>query len=131
MNFKFFSARKTKTKRDEDFKYGNYRNYYYKRLGNGSEQIDIRLQMMEQHSECFKGKRILDIGCNSGFITINIAKLFQPKSIVGVDIDPELISIARRQVEKQKTDSNSNDALNNVIFRTVSFNPAIYVNLKI
>jgi ribosomal protein L11 methylase PrmA len=87
--------------------------------------------MMEQHSECFKGKRILDIGCNSGFITINVAKMFQPKSIVGIDIDPELISTARRQVEKQKTDPNSNDTLNNVIFRTVSFNPRINFNFEI
>lgn len=79
--------------------------------------------MMEPHSECFKEKRILDIGCNSGFITINIAKMLKPKSILGVDIDSELISIARRQVEKHKTDPNSNDDLNNVIFRTVSFNP--------
>lgn len=76
---------------------------------------------MEKHSECFRGKRILDIGCNSGFVTINVAKKFQPKSIVGIDIDAELINTARRQLEKIRTDTNS--ALNNVLFRTVSFHP--------
>lgn len=96
-----------------------------KRLGGGNEFADIRLELMSQHPEYFREKRILDIGCNSGFITCQVAKKFQPKSIIGVDIDSELINIARRQVEKQKTNKNLSEeqtnALNNVIFRTVSF----------
>lgn len=82
---------------------------------------------MEQHPEYFRGKRMLDIGCNSGFITISVAKKFLPRSIVGVDIDSDLINTARRQVEKQKTDPNLSEILNNVIFRTVSFNPSLLI----
>ena len=109
-------------RKNESFKYGNYKNYYYKRLGAGNDQTDVRIQLMEPHAEYFHEKRILDIGCNSGLITINLAKKFQPKSIVGVDIDAELINIARRQVERQKADHPSEiNALSKVIFRTVSF----------
>lgn len=116
-----FSANK---KKYDEFKYGNYRNYYLKRrLGN--ELTDIRLQLMEQHPEYFKDKKVLDIGCNSGYISLNIAKKLNTKLVMGIDIDPELINIARRYVEKQKTDPNLTEeertTINSVIFRTVRF----------
>lgn len=75
---------------------------------------------MDQHPEYFRGKKMLDIGCNSGFITISVAKKFKPSTIIGVDIDSELINTARRQVEKQKTDPNLTEVLKVVTFRTVS-----------
>lgn len=78
---------------------------------------------MEQHKELFKDKRILDIGCNSGWLTINVAKKLHPKIIMGIDIDPQLINTARRDVERQKTDAKLTEieqkTLNSVVFRTV------------
>lgn len=71
------------------YKYGNYKGYYYKR--NSTSATDIRLEMFKDHQELFRDQKILDIGCNSGFITINIAKKFSTKSAVGIDIDAELI----------------------------------------
>lgn len=47
--------------------------------------------MFRNHKELFENKKVLDIGCNSGFITIEIAKLFHPISILGIDIDAGLI----------------------------------------
>lgn len=80
---------------------------------------------MEKHVEYFKDKKVLDIGCNTGFITMNVAKKFQTKMIMGIDIDSELINIARKYVERQKANlnltENEQGALNSVIFRTVSY----------
>lgn len=46
----------------------------------------------------FEGKDVLDIGCNSGFVTLTIARDFYPKRIVGIDVDSRLIEHAKRNV---------------------------------
>jgi SAM-dependent methyltransferase len=113
----------TAKKLEEFYKFGNYRNYYSKRRNDGSTESDVRLDLLEKHSDLFKNKRVLDIGCNSGFITINLAKRLQTESILGLDIDGYLIDRARSDVLKLKTDLNTSDAerkiLENVIFRKV------------
>lgn len=43
----------------------------------------------------FCGKRALDIGCNSGEFTIAIARQLQPAYLLGIDVDPQLVSRAR------------------------------------
>lgn len=106
-----------------DFKFGNYRNYYFKRLGVGCLQEDIRLELMKMHPECFRDKQILDIGCNSGILTINFVKHLRPCSVLAIDIDGNLIDMARKNLQKEKTDfslaENQIMALNSVIFRKV------------
>lgn len=122
-NKKPLSVNNNKRKR-EQFKFGNYQNYYFKRLGSGETLTDFRLELFEGHPEYFKGKRVLDIGCNSGFVTINFAKKLHPASILGIDIDGSLVDKAKQDLEKQKTDKNAPqqdlDALNHVTFRKVS-----------
>lgn len=116
-----FLVNNNKRKRNE-YKYGNYHNYYFKRLGAGEQPSDFRLEMLEAHPEYFREKKILDIGCNSGFITINLAKKLQPASILGIDIDESLIEKARRLLKKEKTEDlpdKEKEALKNVIFRKV------------
>ena len=44
----------------------------------------------------FQGRRCLDIGCNSGAITLSIAAQLAPRSMLGVDIDASLIRKACR-----------------------------------
>ncbi|KAJ7969569.1 7SK snRNA methylphosphate capping enzyme [Quillaja saponaria] len=78
-------------KRKEIFPYGNYRNYYGYRIGQDLEE-DPRLKVLR--NEWFEGKDCLDIGCNSGIITINIAKRFCCRSILGIDIDSNRIEEA-------------------------------------
>eukprot|EP00842_Homolaphlyctis_polyrhiza_P001762 jgi/Hompol1/2587/HPOL_002960-RA len=46
-------------------------------------------------AEWFRHKRVLDIGCNAGSVTVAIGMLFSPVWIEGVDIDPLLIRKAR------------------------------------
>lgn len=110
-------------KKQEQFKFGNYQNYYYKRLGSGETLTDFRLELLEAHPEYFRGKAVLDIGCNSGFITINFARKLRTASILGIDIDGSLVDKAKRDLEKQKTDQGLTqselDALKHVTFRKV------------
>ncbi|CAE6417030.1 unnamed protein product [Rhizoctonia solani] len=65
--------------------YGNYKGYYTKR---GNQTSDPRLKVLSP--DLFKGKRVLDIGCNE-------ASRYEAKEVVGVDIDAELVSRAWRR----------------------------------
>ena len=88
------------------FIYGNYDRYYGYRNPEGA--IDRRLHFFQK--EWFDSKQILDIGCNTGLITLAIARDFKPSHIVGIDIDPQLIYIARRNINRYKhTDSSNNN----------------------
>lgn len=42
----------------------------------------------------FKGKDVLDIGSNTGQVTVRIAKELEPRRIVGIDIDDSLVRTA-------------------------------------
>ncbi|XP_045822584.1 probable RNA methyltransferase At5g51130 [Trifolium pratense] len=70
------------------FPYGNYKSYYNYRIGDGVD-CDPRLKVFRK--EWFEGKDCLDIGCNSGIITIQIALKFNCRSILGVDIDSDRV----------------------------------------
>eukprot|EP00118_Oscarella_pearsei_P022189 m.253283 g.253283 ORF g.253283 m.253283 type:complete len:404 (+) comp40369_c0_seq35:49-1260(+) len=77
------------------FRYGNYNRYYGYRGSN--RDLDDRLGCMKK--EWFAGKVCLDIGCNIGHVTLCIGREFVPKSIVGLDIDSQLISVAKKNVK--------------------------------
>jgi 7SK snRNA methylphosphate capping enzyme len=59
----------------------------------------------------FQDKDILDIGCNTGHITLIVARDFKARSVVGLDIDKKLIAIARKNVRHyvNYADSPPND----------------------
>ncbi|XP_055693717.1 7SK snRNA methylphosphate capping enzyme bin3-like [Lutzomyia longipalpis] len=82
--------------KDERFQYGNYDRYYGYR--NLNEMMDVRLKVFSQHPFLFQKKDILDIGCNVGHLTIAVAKNLNPKSVMGIDIDPKLIERARKNL---------------------------------
>lgn len=75
------------------FIYGNYNRYYGYRKGDGT---DPRIKIFEQHKDLFSQKDILDIGCNDGSVTIEMASRFAVKSITGIDIDKDLIGKAKK-----------------------------------
>lgn len=63
--------------------------------------------MFSHHAYLFENKDILDIGCNIGHITLCVARDFRAKTVTGIDIDPKLISIARKNVKHYvKTDES-------------------------
>lgn len=49
--------------------------------------------------EAFAGKRILDFGCGSGASTMILRRLFPSAEIIGVELDPHLLAIAKRRAE--------------------------------
>lgn len=78
------------------FEYGNYSGYYGYRLDKDGN--DPRISLMEE--SWFEGKKVLDIGCNSGVLTIKLAQEFNLESIKGIDIDPSLISKANKNLKE-------------------------------
>lgn len=85
--------------KQESIKYhfGNYAGQYCG-LQNLNNFSDVRLTVFMRHAYLFKDKDILDIGCNVGHMTIAVARRLHPKSIVGIDIDKNLIARARRNL---------------------------------
>ena len=78
----------------EVFRYGNYLRYYGKRNEKGA--LDVRLSCFLK--DWFKGKDVLDIGCNIGHITWSVGRDYAPRKIVGIDIDNRLIKIAKKNM---------------------------------
>lgn len=76
--------------------YGNYQSYHRK-LGGSGGGGDPRLALVP--SDWLRDRLVLDVGCNAGAVTLEVALSKAPERITGVDIDPDLIKKARRQGE--------------------------------
>ncbi|XP_034156794.2 LOW QUALITY PROTEIN: 7SK snRNA methylphosphate capping enzyme [Pangasianodon hypophthalmus] len=76
------------------FQYGNYNQYYGYRNPGAIE--DARIRVFKP--EWFQGKEVLDLGCNTGHMTLTIAKNWRPARIVGLDIDGALIHAAKQNI---------------------------------
>ena len=99
-NFK--PSNKQFKRKEKCFNYGNYDRYYGYRNPDGA--ADKRLSFFKLG--WFDGKKVLDIGCNTGHITLSIAKDFNPSEIVGLDIDKYLIQIARKNIKHYEHSSD-------------------------
>ncbi|KAH8382009.1 hypothetical protein KR009_001349, partial [Drosophila setifemur] len=95
------ATNKIKHNKDIHFVYGNYKHYYGKRILD-KDFHDIRLDVLGTQPDLFRDKQLLDIGCNSGHLTIQIARQFQPKSLVGLDIDRGLVRDAQNTINNLK-----------------------------
>ncbi|KAJ6491307.1 Bicoid-interacting protein 3-domain-containing protein [Mycena vitilis] len=71
--------------------HGNYHGYYAKRPSVN----DPRLEVLPPFT--FAGKRVLDIGCNEGWVSCEIAQSHGASKVVGVDIDDALVRAAWRR----------------------------------
>ncbi|EKM59244.1 uncharacterized protein PHACADRAFT_136674 [Phanerochaete carnosa HHB-10118-sp] len=79
--------------------YGNYHGYYSKRPFTE----DRRLGLLPKN--LFVGKRVLDVGCNEGLVTCQIAQSLRARRVIGVDIDESLVRTAwkrRRAIWSQQ-----------------------------
>ncbi|KAI1786664.1 Bin3-domain-containing protein [Ganoderma leucocontextum] len=79
--------------------YGNYHGYYNKRPSANDPRLALLPRVL------FDGARVLDIGCNEGQVTCEIAQDLGAKRVIGVDIDDTLVSAAwkhRRSVWSQQ-----------------------------
>lgn len=77
---------------------GSYNKYYSRRVGDKNAE-DSRLSLLRE--DWIRGKEVLDIGCNEGTFTLEFAKRFGPKRVVGIDIDGKLLKKARYNLRKQ------------------------------
>mmetsp|Transcript_75589 Transcript_75589/g.152937 ORF Transcript_75589/g.152937 Transcript_75589/m.152937 type:complete len:514 (+) Transcript_75589:25-1566(+) len=86
------------------YSYGNYDPYYKHRFDRCAE-VDPRIQALLQFcgTDIFTDKVVLDVGCNSGFITFLVAAL-GARRVEGVDVDLSLITRALKHLRwlKQK-----------------------------
>lgn len=90
------------------YRFGNFAREYC-----GLQTIvnlsDVRLTVFLRHAYLFKDKDVLDVGCNVGHMTIAVGRRLQPKTILGVDIDKNLIARARKNLSFfQRIPSNRN-----------------------
>lgn len=81
--------------------FGNRDRQYKKQLTE--KWSDVRLKQLQE--VWLRDKRILDIGCNTGVIDILLAMRYQPKLIIGVDIDHHLVKQAIDNMQKAINDS--------------------------
>lgn len=92
------SCQSTKLKQDTmKYQYGNFSGKYCG-LQSLINLTDVRLTVFLRHSYLFKDKDVLDVGCNVGHMTIAVARKLQPKTILGIDIDQNLIARARQNL---------------------------------
>lgn len=106
---KAFTEPSKKRKKHSTAPKGNYERYY------GYRTEDCRLDYIRE--EWVTGKKCLDIGCNTGLFTLKLARRFRPQSVLGVDVDPSLISAATKALD----DCYDWKTFNAVAFRTEDF----------
>lgn len=88
------NQQKPNQQQQKKFQYGNYNQYYGYRNPGAIE--DARIHVFKP--EWFRGKEVLDLGCNTGHMTLTIAKNCCPARIVGLDIDGALIHAAKQNI---------------------------------
>lgn len=85
--------------------YGNYQRYYgYRRAGEAKGSLDPRVDCLQR--SWIENKRVVDIGCNSGLLTLQVAKKWKPSRMEGFDIDGTLVDAARKRIRGAKKRGN-------------------------
>lgn len=75
-------------------------------FGTGSHASTMMcLKAADKLGHAIKGKSVLDVGTGSGILAIATAKL-GAKKIVGIDIDPEAVKVARKNVRLNNASKN-------------------------
>ncbi|KAK2886037.1 hypothetical protein Q8A67_016874 [Cirrhinus molitorella] len=83
-----------KHRAQRSYTYGSHSHHYGYRTP--SLTADPRLAAFKP--EWFRGKKVLDVGCNTGHVTLAVARHWSPERILGVDIDGALVQVARQNL---------------------------------
>ncbi|XP_076581674.1 7SK snRNA methylphosphate capping enzyme [Chaetodon auriga] len=85
------------------YQYGNHSCYYgyHGFYGDGWEgrvgaDEDMRLRLLE--ADWFRDKRVLDVGCGAGHLTLAVARRFDPAHVLGVELDERLVHAAKQNI---------------------------------
>ncbi|KAK3519293.1 hypothetical protein QTP70_023135 [Hemibagrus guttatus] len=87
-------SQKNQRKQRREYHYGSYSHCY----GYQTPTLIIDPRLAAFRPEWFRGKKVLDIGCNVGHITLAIAKNWSPVHILGLDIDGGVVHAARQNL---------------------------------
>lgn len=87
-------SQKHRHKPKRDFHYGTYSCCY----GYRTPTLNVDPRLVAFRPEWFRGKKVLDIGCNVGHMTLAIAKNWSPAYILGLDIDSSVVHAARQNL---------------------------------
>ncbi|KAI3375947.1 hypothetical protein L3Q82_016368, partial [Scortum barcoo] len=98
------SSRAPEKKKDKHrYQYGNHSCYYgYQGFygdrweGRVGVEEDPRLRLLE--ADWFRDKKVLDVGCGAGHMTLAVAQRFDPAHILGVELDKRLVHAARQNI---------------------------------
>lgn len=98
------SAQPPQKKKDKHrYQYGNHSRYYgyHGSYGDGwagrvGAEEDPRLRLLE--ADWFRDKKVLDVGCGTGHLTLAVARRFNPAHILGVELDERLVHAANQNV---------------------------------
>ena len=92
-----------KKKDKRRYQYGQHSCYYgyHGFYGDGWEgrvgpEADPRLRLLE--ADWFRDKKVLDVGCGTGHVTLAIARQFNPSHILGVELDESLVHAAKQNI---------------------------------
>ncbi len=66
-------------------------------------ELTFKRRLVEQ-MEIEKSHRVLDLGCGTATLTILIKRTYPEVEIIGIDIDPKILAIARSKVQKAGVD---------------------------
>jgi len=82
------------------YAHGNYGSYYSYRHSPEDVQGDRRLVALSERfgNDFLKDKEVLDIGCNSGLVSISAACHFSARRVLGMDLDSGLIEAAEEHL---------------------------------
>ncbi|KAM8881944.1 7SK snRNA methylphosphate capping enzyme-like [Synchiropus picturatus] len=76
--------------------YGYHGSYGGGWEGRVGETEDPRLRLLQ--ADWFRGKKVLDIGCGAGHVTLVVARRFEPTHILGVELDDKLVHAAKQNI---------------------------------
>ncbi|MBI3032771.1 class I SAM-dependent methyltransferase [Candidatus Woesearchaeota archaeon] len=66
-------------------------------------QKKIEIKRLRKYATLEKDKIVLEIGCGNGNGTTLIKQYFSPKKIYAIDLDPKMISLAKKKHNHDKT----------------------------
>eukprot|EP00347_Sterkiella_histriomuscorum_P010144 403377432 len=107
--------------------FGNHDKFYNLPKGASFSHVnkwhDLRLDKFQD--EWLRNKTILDVGCGTGVVDLLVAVKFQPKLVIGIDIDHRQIKKAITNMQKA---INDQEQLNVIVEQAVKHRDALQNN---
>ncbi len=86
-----------------------YTRYSYPGFGEGEKDreksVNIFINAFRNYQTDFEGKKILDVGCGTGYTTACLAKNLPQCQVFGVDISPGSLEVAEEYKSRLKLDN--------------------------